>query len=330
MQPTMDQDAQALLRDFVKLGDGETLTLLADRGRWDEAEAMARIAAEMGAGPVIVDITHQVEQVIGGDDFWIDPPPSVVAAVEHSSVTIAIVDETYGFRLDHKVRQLFSTGERCSLFKVDLGMGDWGLSGEHVAAADAAGQTLLASLAGADVVRVTTEAGTDVTLSIRDHDCLVVPTVPTRGKPYAIPIPLWGEYNWAPVENTVQGTIVIDGITEATSQLHVVSEPVTWTVHGGRVVDVAGGVDAEDFRKLFTIDEGASMVGELGIGGNPQAIAGTETEKALLGTVHFGLGQNDEYPGGRILSKVHVDGGVRAATIEVDGVTVMADGVLVA
>lgn len=328
MPPTIDQDARMLLREYVKLGEGESLTLLIDQGRRAEAEAVCRAAQEMGAEPVIVDISHQVASLLAGDDFWVDPPAAVTAAVQNSNVTVAVLDETYGFRLDHKVRQLISTGDRCSLYKVDLGMGDWELAADDITAADEAGRTLLSRFTGADVVHITSPGGTDVTLSIRSRECLVVPTVPKRGMPYAIPVPLWGEYNWAPIETSVEGTIVIDGITEATPQLHVVSEPVTWTVVNGRVVDVAGGADAVDFRALFAIDDGASMVGELGVGGNPRGIVGTETEKALLGTVHFGLGQNDEYPGGSILSKVHVDGGVRSATIEIDGTTIMVDGSL--
>ncbi len=72
-----------------------------------------------------------------------------------------------------------------------------------------------------------------------------------------------------------------------------------------------------------------SLIGELGIGGNPHALYGTETEKARLGTAHFGLGQTDEYPGGTIRSAVHVDGVIRNARVEVDGVAVIADGRLV-
>ena len=161
---------------------------------------------------------------------------------------------------------------------------------------------LLGALASADRIHVTSPGGTDVTLSIKGHGCLPVVAVPERGLPYAIPIPLWGEYNWAPVAGSVNGTIVIDGITEATAVLHVVSEPVTWTIVEDRIVDVRGGQDADDFRTLFAIDDGASLIGELGIGGNPRAIYGTETEKARFGTVHFGVGQNDEYPGGEVRS----------------------------
>lgn len=322
----LENDARMLVRDFVKLRADETLTVLVDGPRRHEGEALVRAAQEIGVKAVTIDISQHVAALLLGDTFWTNPPPSVVAAVQASNVTIAVIDETYGFRLDHKVRSLFEIGPDCSLYKVDLGMGDWRLTPADIAQVGTIADTLLGALAGADAIHVTSPGGTDVTLSIRGHGCLPVVAVPERGLPYAIPIPLWGEYNWAPVTGSVNGTIVIDGITEATAVLHVVSEPVTWTIVEDRIVDVKGGQDADDFRTLFKTDDGASLIGELGIGGNPRAIFGTETEKARLGTVHFGVGQNDEYPGGEVRSAVHVDGVVRNARLEADGRLLIADG----
>jgi leucyl aminopeptidase (aminopeptidase T) len=178
----------------------------------------------------------------------------------------------------------------------------------------------------ADNVRITSAAGTNVSLSLSGRECLPVVIRPGRGMPYGTPIPLWGEYNWAPVRGSVSGTIVIDGITEATSNIHVVDSPVRWTVEADRVINVEGGEEAEAFRRVFEIDTDASLIGEIGIGGNHFAMLGTETEKARLGTVHFGVGNNAAYPGGDIRSEIHVDGGVRDAVIEVDGRVVMENG----
>jgi leucyl aminopeptidase (aminopeptidase T) len=141
---------------------------------------------------------------------------------------------------------------------------------------------------------------------------------------------LWGEYNWAPIENSANGVLVIDGLTEASDAMRVASEPVKMNVAEGRVVEVAGrDADAQAFRSIFATDAGAATVGELGIGGNPRAHLGTESEKALLGTVHIGFGNNTVYPGGVNESAIHVDGVVRRATLEVDGRTIIASGQLV-
>lgn len=330
MDPFLLSDARTVVRDFIKVRPGETVTVLSDGPRAPEAVAVVHACQEVGAEAVQLDLSHQVAALLLSDVFWEDPPAPVIAAVNASSVTIVVLDETYGFRLDHKVRTLFEPGPDCSIYKIDLGMGSWRLRRDDADAVQRTGRALLDEMAGADAVHVTSPAGTDVRLSIQGRDCLPVDVIPQRGMPYAIPVPLWGEYNWAPVEGSVQGTIVIDGITEATPVLHVVSEPVTWTVVADRIVEIYGGQDADDFRRVFATDAGSSLIGELGIGGNPHAMFGTETEKAKLGTVHFGVGQNDEYPGGQIRSAVHVDGVVRDARVEVDGRVLIADGRFVA
>lgn len=326
----MDQfllsDALTVVRDFVGLRPGESVTVLTDGPRAAEAAAVHQACQQAGADAVLLDLSYQVAEMLLGDEFWVPPPAPARAAIQASNVSIVVLDETYGFRLDHKVRTMFETGPDCSIYKLDLGMGSWRLRRQDVDATQRIEREILAAMAAADQVHVTSPAGTDVRLSIRGRDCLPVRVIPERGMPYAIPVPLWGEYNWAPVEGSVTGTIVVDGITEATPVLHVVSEPVTWTVADDRIIDVQGGQDAEDFERVFATDAGASLIGELGIGGNPRAIFGTETEKARLGTVHFGVGQNDEYPGGQIRSAVHIDGVVRNARVEVDGTVLIAAG----
>jgi hypothetical protein len=45
-------------------------------------------------------------------------------------------------------------------------------------------------------------------------------------------------------------------------------------------------------------------------------------------SVLIGFCNNDEYPGGRFRSEVHVDGGARHATVEVDRRVVLQEGKL--
>lgn len=322
----LHHDARIVVDEFIRLQPGEHVLLLTDAGRAAESEALHAAARTAGARVVSLDITDEVTAVVDGDAFWRDLPPMVVAAMQNANVTVATVDETYAFRLDHKVSSFLETNAGCSIFKVDLGMGEWRLDIDRIREVEQQGAAFVAAMRRADQVRVTSPAGTDITLSLRGRECLPVVIRPERGKPYGTPIPLWGEYNWAPVRGSVNGTVVVDGISEATAQIHVVDSPVRWTVEADRIVAVEGGAEADAFRRIFELDEGSGLIGELGIGGNPFAWLGNETEKARLGTVHFGVGQNAAYPGGDIRSSVHIDGGVRDAVIEVDGRVVVRDG----
>ncbi len=323
-------DARMIVRDFAQVRPDETVTVFSDRPRRVEGEALALAVRESGAAVIHVDISQAVERVLQGPDFWLDPPASILACAQSSNVSLFAVDETYAFRLDHRVSSLFQTGQECSIFKVDVGMGTWRLTAEGMAVVDANGRALLRATSGCDQVRITSASGTDLRLSIRGRQCLEVPQVPSRGLPYGISVPLWGEYNWAPVDGSPDGTVVIDGLSEAGAAMAVVTEPVSLTVTGGLVTAVQGAsADADAFRAVLATDAGASVVGELGIGANPNARIGTETEKALLGTVHLGFGNNTSYPGGTNRSAIHVDGVVRNARVEVDGRLLLEGGRLI-
>lgn len=331
MDPLLLRDARMVVGQFLAIRAGETVTVFTDHRRRDEAEAIALAAEEARADVIVVDISRQVADLLRGDEFFIPPAPHVLGAMEGANVGIFVVDETYAFRLDHKIYRVTETSATRSYFSVDPGMGTWGLTAADVAEVKERGDRLLAAIDGGDQIHVTSRGGTDLRLSIEGRRCLYVTPVPWRGLESVYPVPLWGELNWAPIEDSAEGVVVIDGLSEATEQLKDVAAPVTWTVRGGRVVDVQGtSSDAEEWRQVFAIDEGAAVVGEFGVGANHKALAATQSEKAMLGTIHLGMGENKLYPGGLNRSKVHVDGGVRDVTISVDGRVVVQDGVVVA
>jgi hypothetical protein len=322
----LHDDARMIVEDFVRLTAGETVAVLSDSRHRAEAEALIAVIESRGNPVIGVDVTQQVDQLLSTDAFWIDPPAHLHSLVQATNVNIFVVDETYGFRLDHKIAGLFQTGPECSIFKVDEGMGSWGLTKDDIDHVYRLGAHIQSALDGAETVRITSPGGTDLTLSLKGRVCLPIMPVPDRGSPYGLSVPLWGEYNWAPIEDSAQGRVVIDGLTEAGKQMDVVSEPVVVFVENGRAVRVEGGKDADEFRSLFATDAGSNVVGELGVGGNPKAIAGRETEKAKLGTIHIGFGGNQTYPGGLNHSVVHFDGVARDVTIEVNGRKIIANG----
>jgi leucyl aminopeptidase (aminopeptidase T) len=74
----------------------------------------------------------------------------------------------------------------------------------------------------------------------------------------------------------------------------------------------------------------ANVVAEYAIGMSDKEVLGSPSEKGMMGTVHFALGDNAHcYPGGQSHSRLHLDGSVRDVTIEVDGTTIIKDGALV-
>jgi leucyl aminopeptidase (aminopeptidase T) len=135
-----------------------------------------------------------------------------------------------------------------------------------------------------------------------------------------------GEVGIAPVEETIEGTIVWD-----TSMHHVglISAPIVAQVERGRVVELTGGPDAQRLRSYLEQngDDGSWIVAETSIGINDRArVTGLVREdKKLAGSMHIALGMNTD-TGGTVASRTHVDGVLRRPTLRIDDRVVLEDG----
>lgn len=191
---------------------------------------------------------------------------------------------------------------------------------------------LVHGLRKAATVRVTTPAGTDLVMDVRDRGF----THDLKARLNAGANLPCGEVYAAPVETGANGLLVVDGGFAGHGRL---ASPVVITVRHGRCV----AVDGDDPALLAVVngfmdtDEGARNIAELGLGLNPRARLGShilESEK-VRGTVHVAFGDNDGIAGGQGRSRMHMDYLVLAPTVEVTtrgGVrrVLMRDGQVVA
>ncbi len=171
-------------------------------------------------------------------------------------------------------------------------------------------QRLLAALAPAHELRVTTPAGTD--LSVRPRHWLAAD----------------GEVFTAPQEGLADGHLVIDGSLYSGP----LPRPAVLEIVAGRVAN-ADDLDRGDPRLAWlyadlTRDAGANVVAELGLGIHPAARAAADLMEAeqARGTCHFGFGHNLPY-GGANESATHVDGTLLHPTITADGRAICTAGV---
>jgi aminopeptidase len=166
------------------------------------------------------------------------------------------------------------------------------------------GERAVGRLEGAVRAHVTTPDGTDLWLTVRgrkfEHDVVIHPG--TFGN-----LPN-GEVRAAPVETEAQGTLVC---CTTVGDLGRLTSPVTIEVVAGRITSIWGDDEAlvERIRELCSIDDEASVVGELGIGINPAArvIGNMLEDEKVAGTVHIAFGNNSEMPGGQNTSATHRD-----------------------
>jgi leucyl aminopeptidase (aminopeptidase T) len=180
-------------------------------------------------------------------------------------------------------------------------------------------------LKGARTAKVTSPAGTDITMSIDGRKC-----EPDTGLIYNsgdfsnLPA---GEAYLAPLEGTAQGTLVIDGSMAAIGRL---KKPITMKVNSGFVREISGGAEAKKLKALLDfVGELAYNIAELGIGTNDKAklVGSVLEDEKVMGTVHMALGDNMSM-GGKISVRSHLDGIILKPTLIIDGVALMKDGIL--
>jgi aminopeptidase len=139
-----------------------------------------------------------------------------------------------------------------------------------------------------------------------------------------------GEVFYSPVEDATEGVVHF-------SEFPAVMEPdevsgVRMVYEAGRVVDASADSGEEALFARLDRDEGARVLGELGIGCNPaiqRHIKETLFDEKIYGTIHLAIGMGIPHIGGKNESSVHWDmvkdlrnGG----RIECDGEVVQENG----
>ena len=178
----------------------------------------------------------------------------------------------------------------------------------------------------AKVVRVTTPFGTDLSMNIAGRSGL--PIYPSKDAPISM-LPDYAEVAISPNEGTSEGVIVVDAGVREWGYLFL-REPLHITVAKGRIETVRGAPkDVDRFEEMLAKDQGAkNCAAELGIGTShtvSKNISGNPFDYALLGTVHIGVGRNNDI-GGATFSQIHTDVLVTKPTIVLDGEKIMEQG----
>lgn len=326
---TLIKGATLVVDKCFSIAPGEKVLIITDHEHQDEARAVSGVAVARGAYPVIADITPHVVAGMASMKAPVEPPGHLAAAMENADDIIIITVLEWANRFAHvdPVKNSCARGARVA--SVEEGMGSWDLTAEDIDEIAGRTERIISAMEGARWVRVTSPGGTDVRVCVEGRKPLRV--VPRKGKGEMMgPVPLWGEVAYAAVEDKTEGRIVVDGIMLGVGVSGTLPEPIEWTVRGGRAVEIRGGEAAARLREVVArTGPSASVVGEFAVGTSEKERYGSPSEKGLLSTVHFALGDNwHAYPGGQNICPLHLDGSVRSVSIEVDGKLIMENGSL--
>ncbi|MBL7056363.1 aminopeptidase [Candidatus Woesearchaeota archaeon] len=176
-----------------------------------------------------------------------------------------------------------------------------------------------------DEIRITTDAGTDLTYNIKGIEGISADgnyTLPGSGG--NLPA---GEVYAPPNGKRVEGKVVIDGSSRVQKGTILVNDPITLKIGEGNILSIEGGKEAKALQE--TLDWAASQaknpgsvrrICELGIGLNPKAqlIGATIVDDKVLGTAHIGIGSNYWF-GGTIYAIIHLDQVFKNPKVYFDG-----------
>ena len=306
----------------------DVVTIICDDEHRTEADALASIAVDRGAWPVIMNNEQQVRRGRADTHFSMEPPRNLHEAMISSDEIIIVTNLEWANRFAHVPAVKQSCEANAKIASVEPGMGEWGLTVEKLNVATQRAKDAMAALEGKTEVHVTSKAGTDVLVNIEGRPALEVTSIKRRGQMMG-PLPLWAEVAFAAVEDKTKGKIVVDGVMLGIGLEGQVESPITWTMENGRAVSIEGGEEAERLRDLIDGVENADVAGEFAFGVSEVAPFGTPSEKGRVGTAHFALGDNHlAYPGGQNVCKLHLDGVILDASLQIvdDGTWIAKDG----
>ena len=306
---------------------GENVLFVADHD--ENVEIAAQLAAEarsVGAEAAIIVLGPR-------KGLHHEPPRSVAEAMKHADVVLGVMHSLLHTKAR---REAQAAGARFAIMGgVKVGKGKDYLAGLDITPQDVhmieeRSATLAQKLTRAKTARITSERGTLLELSLVDREGLAVVPVCRDPKTFAILVD-YAEVTCAPVEDTAEGVLVIDGTVWGLQDIdRVVEEPITLKINRGRIVDISGGKDARDLEALLArVDPNGRAVAELGIGTNHKIVKliGHQRDKANLGTIHVAIGKND-FIGGKQDSEIHIDLMVTKPTLDLDGLQVIDRGKL--
>jgi leucyl aminopeptidase (aminopeptidase T) len=297
----MIRAAHGAFTHVLKLEKKEKVLVITDQRRKSIGQAFLEAAKTMGAEAELFLLPEEKRPLK-------EPTPEMLSLVENKNVVInalfSLADET-PFRIkwirkvmEKKTRRM---GHGPGITEEMMIKGPMNV--DYKIMSDNA-YKMVEKLKGAKEAHLVAPEGTDITLNIEGRDFATDVEI-SAGRWGNLPA---GEIWCGPVEDGANGVIVCDG---SIGDLGQVKKPLKIQVKNGRIE----GFESKDkdlvkkVRELSSVDEMAKVIGELGIGLNPEArITGNllEDEKAFR-TVHIAFGNNLDMPGGQNSSKTHRD-----------------------
>ncbi len=309
--------ANMLVNQVVAVRPGETVVIVTDTDR-PRTITQALAYSTVSAGGTVVVVTMEPQE-IGGQE----PPAPVAAAM--AAAQVVINQATHSLTHTAAVREAIKNGARIANLRnmTEEMMVAGGIRADYQQVRRVT-EALARRLTDADVIRMTTPEGTDITMRTRGRGAIAQTGFVTKpGELSGLPD---GEATLAPLEGMTEGVAVAPYIADA---LGLITEPFRMEIAKGRITKVVGGRQATELQRLLTQHDeaGYNAASQFALGTNPacRVMPNTREVSKKLGTAHFAIGDNISL-GGQSKSSFHIDFVFLRPTVYLDGACMLKDG----
>ena len=314
--------ARLLSQNWLNVKPSENTLIITNEGNIQEAFALFHAVEELEGIPSICIIP--TERINGQE-----PPTPITEAMLKSDVIIAATKfsiATTQARINSiKVgARMLSVAMHSSVGKSVLESDMLTIDLEKVSITVVKVASLLAE---GNLIRVTSEKGTDLTIPILGRKGNGLNGICYKAGTFRS---LSIEANIAPLEGKSYGKVALDG-SLCTDGL--IQNCFTVILENGKIINFGEGLDSKRFQNALKLinDDKMLFLGEFGIGLNPKAQCIGDSyieDESALGTIHLGFGRNLSL-GGEMNAKGHYDVVILRPTIYVDDILLMSNGEIV-
>jgi 2,5-dihydroxypyridine 5,6-dioxygenase len=313
-----------VINELVNVKEGEEVLIYADTTIDPEiVNSTAEQAFIVGARPVVM--WYETLKHPG-----VEPPAIVAGAMKNANAIIEYasrflyITNAYSEALKAGARHLCLTGMTNEMMVNCITKVETTLLHKF-------GTKLTELTKKADKMRIRSKGGTDISFSIKGRPIFLDTGITSKEHPEAF---LGGQISWAPVEETINGTIVFDGSIWPPDSLGLLREPVTLEIVAGRINGFSKNEQTETFRKWLASFNDPNMynIAHACYGFNPGArLTGNILEdERVFGVVEFGIGaQGSSFLGTAGPARSHTDGIILNPTVWLDDTKIEDDGVYV-
>ncbi len=318
MKRELKAGAEILVGNCANVRQGESVVVVCDPMMRSIGDALRDTAGAMGAETtLLVPPPRSIDNE--------EPAASVAAAL--LGVEVAFLPVSLAMAHTRAVRDAIQSGARVVSMTAftERMMREGGLFTDFMARRPLC-QAMARKLSEGSRLRVTSPAGTDVSMSLEgspgnSHACIVE-------EPGFTAVPNI-EANTAPAQGSAEGSFVVDGSIPYYG-VGVVREPVILRMVRGFVTAVEGGAQARFLAELLAAQEDPWVynVAQFAFGLNPGCRDFTGemlNDEGVNGTVHMGIGTSANL-GGTVSAMTHFDAIIRRPTVWIDDEVVVEDG----